>query len=269
MSLSRIVAVPLAAMILTACPAEDDEPIDTADIDTDSDTDSDTDTDTDTDSDSDSDTDTEPCDDPCAGTPTVTDVDGNVYDTIGFGCDCWMAENLRVGLTVEVDPDTPREEQSDNDTIERFCFDNRDPACEANGGLYQWPELTGHGGLPQGICPDGWHVSTDAEWKALEVELGMSQSDADDESGSIPRGTDQGQQLTDGGRSGFDAPPAGLTFFVIGTIYDFARADNPHFWTADGSSRSALRRKLDADGGVFRDRSDPLDEYSARCVKDR
>ena len=31
----------------------------------------------------------------------------------------------------------------------------------------------------QGICPDVWHVPSDAEWKQMEMEVGMSQSDAD------------------------------------------------------------------------------------------
>ena len=44
----------------------------------------------------------------------------------------------------------------------------------------------------RGLCPSGWHVPTDGEFMTLEMELGMSESEAN---GTGWRGTDQGTQM--------------------------------------------------------------------------
>ncbi len=95
----------------------------------------------------------------CPKTPTVSDEDGNVYNTIQIGKQCWMAENLRT--KVEGDLGYP---QVSNVVVE--------DAIKA-GRLYSWVLATGDtssarvpSGI-QGICPDGWHVPSDAEWTAL------------------------------------------------------------------------------------------------------
>ncbi|MCP4252684.1 MAG: hypothetical protein GY775_04615 [Candidatus Scalindua sp.] len=105
------------------------------------------------------------------GTDQVGDVDGNLYDTVQIGSQCWMAENLNVGTMVEGSMDQPYDT-----VIEKYCYRNILDNCNAYGGLYQWREMmqyvTTEG--TQGICPTGWHIPTDAEWKTLEMYLGMS-----------------------------------------------------------------------------------------------
>ena len=54
----------------------------------------------------------------------------------------------------------------------------------------------------QGICPEGWHVPSDEDWKDLEIFLDMSEQTADL---TGFRGTDQGTKLKTGGTSGFNA----------------------------------------------------------------
>jgi uncharacterized protein (TIGR02145 family) len=99
---------------------------------------------------------------PCPGVPTVTDYDGNVYNTILIGDQCWMKENLN----------TIRD--ADGNDIIRYCYNNDPSYCEYYGGLYSWTTLmngsSSSNGNPsgvQGICPNGWHVPSEAEWDEL------------------------------------------------------------------------------------------------------
>ena len=100
----------------------------------------------------------------CPGDETVTDIDGNIYNTVLIGEQCWMAENLKV---------TRHPKGYD---ITRYCIPWSDTTCtEEYGGLYSWEtvmygEMTSNT-IPsgvQGICPDGWHLPSDEEWTKLE-----------------------------------------------------------------------------------------------------
>jgi uncharacterized protein (TIGR02145 family) len=61
-------------------------------------------------------------------------------------------------------------DQMDNDTIEKYCYDDLESNCTLYGGLYQWDEMMQYvadeGTV--GICPVGWHVPSDNELKILE-----------------------------------------------------------------------------------------------------
>lgn len=95
--------------------------------------------------------------------------DGQLYKTIKIGDQTWMAEYLNIGTLINTDMP-----QSDNDIIEKHCFENSLLACDNQGGLYQWNELMDYPLEPyddqlitQGICPDGWHVPNQEEWEEL------------------------------------------------------------------------------------------------------
>jgi len=60
----------------------------------------------------------------------------------------------------------------------------------------------------QGTCPNGWHLPNDNEWKQLEMNLGMSSTDAD---GTDWRGTIEGTKIKEAGNSHWDSPNAGVT----------------------------------------------------------
>ncbi|HNS18479.1 MAG TPA: FISUMP domain-containing protein [Bacteroidales bacterium] len=101
---------------------------------------------------------------PCPGTPAV-EYEGQVYNTIQIFSQCWLKENLNVGEMIE-----GTIEQSNNGTIEKYCYNNEPDSCTKYGGLYQWNEMmqyTIQQGT-RGICPPGWHLPTDEEWKVLE-----------------------------------------------------------------------------------------------------
>jgi len=106
---------------------------------------------------------------PC-GTPVTDARDGRVYSTIKIGQQCWMAENLNIGQLVNSTNDSVSHSNvSNNAAIEKYCFDNLEANCTANGGLYDWNEMMGYSTTSgiKGICPDGWHIPSDVEWTIL------------------------------------------------------------------------------------------------------
>jgi len=90
--------------------------------------------------------------------------DSKSYNTVQIGTQCWMAQNLNVGIRIDGISD-----QSDNGTIEKYCYNNSDAQCDIYGGYYQWNEMMQYTTAPgsKGICPIGWHLPTDGEWTAL------------------------------------------------------------------------------------------------------
>ncbi|MCD4731040.1 MAG: hypothetical protein K8R74_10590, partial [Bacteroidales bacterium] len=129
----------------------------------------------------------------CGG--SFTDLrDGQTYNTVQVGSQCWMAENLNTGTFIY-----KYISQNNNDTIEKYCYDNDSTYCETYGGLYQWNEVMQYTNSSdvQGICPTGWHVPSDAEWLILEQEVDPAIT-----SGSTGwRGVDGGGKLKESGTS--------------------------------------------------------------------
>ena len=110
---------------------------------------------------------------PCPGAPTVTDYDGNVYNTVLIGTQCWMKENLRTTHYANGDP-IP-EGYTYSETIPcRYTPNGSAANVTSYGYLYNWPAVmhgenssnTNPSGV-QGICPTGWHVPSGAEWNQL------------------------------------------------------------------------------------------------------
>lgn len=107
--------------------------------------------------------------------PTFCGVDfvdmrnGEIYPTVKIGNQCWLGKNLNIGTFV-----SESENQTDNNIIEKYCYENNNLNCGEYGGLYQWNEVMNYAATPgsQGICPGGWHVPEDDEWIILEEFLG-------------------------------------------------------------------------------------------------
>lgn len=208
----------------------------------------------------------------------VTDYDGNIYKTVIIGNQEWMGENLKAityndGTTITLEEDNTA---WGNLSTEAYCwYDNdSDSYSQTYGALYNWYTVnTGK------LCPSGWHVPTDAEWKELEMYLGMSQSDVDDV-GS--RGTNEGSKLAgnailwhDGdlennsefGTSGFTALPGGYRL-DYGASYGIGNHvawwSTSEYSTANAWCRSITFYRCD----VQRSCNDRVMGYSVRCVKD-
>jgi len=102
-------------------------------------------------------------------TGPVTDIDGNVYQTVRIGNQVWMAENLKVtrfndGSAI---PLVVEDNLWGKTTIPRYCFYNNDITYKnIYGSLYNWYAVN-----TNKLCPIGWHVPADKEFKTLEDYL--------------------------------------------------------------------------------------------------
>ncbi len=133
----------------------------------------------------------------------VTDVDGNIYAYITIGKQKWMTSNLRVTHYRNGDPINSYTDRSSWD--KGFYLFAHSPRDTKEFGLYYTQKIIHD---PRNIAPVGWHIPTDAEWKELEMNQGMSKDEADDVEGKIERGT-IGEKLLVGGSSGLNIQHAG------------------------------------------------------------
>lgn len=206
------------------------------------------------------------------GTNTVSDIDGNVYNTIQIGNQTWMAENLKVTHYRNGDsiPSITDDNEWQSTMSGAYCnYDNEENYVVTYGRLYNWYAVNDS----RGLAPTGWHIPSDEEWKQLEIYLGMSQTEADNTSN---RGTDEGDKLKStsdwylGGNGtnevSFTALPGGYRYssgsFGYISYYAF-------FWSATeySSSSSWLRRLGYENSGVFRDYINNPYGLSVRCIK--
>jgi uncharacterized protein (TIGR02145 family) len=114
---------------------------------------------------------------------TVTDFDGNVYNTITIGTKILMKENLKTtnfsnGTSIPLVTDT-NNWIALTDTSKAYCWYNNDTANKTTyGALYTWAaamngaaSTTDNPSSIQGVCPTGWHLPSDAEWSQMENYL--------------------------------------------------------------------------------------------------
>lgn len=216
----------------------------------------------------------------CANETSVT-YWGYDYDLAAIGDQCWFAENLRTtkyadGTTI---PANLSDSQWTSTTSGATAVYGQGTSTfganlEAYGRLYNWYAVN----HPSGLCPTGWHVPTDAEWMTLEMELGMSSSEANSTGW---RGSDKSKKLKaspqdspswngyDSGdplNSGFSALPGGNRFNT-GSFYSVG--SYAFFWSSSTSGSYAWNRRLNSDDdGVYRYANIHRDGFSVRCVED-
>ena len=126
---------------------------------------------------------------PCPGTPTVTDHEGNVYNTVQIGDLCWTKENMRcttspkgylnLGGTASTSATSPYVVSTD--TAYYYNWDNLDIPLVDRGMYYNWAgamdttaetHITASFTGRRGICPEGWHVPSYEEWNTLTSYVG-------------------------------------------------------------------------------------------------
>jgi len=212
----------------------------------------------------------------------VIDIDGNVYRTVKIGNQWWMAENLRVTSyrNGEALPNVTGDSEWETLTEGAYCYYNNNADNAAvYGCLYNWYAVVDSCGL----APAGWHVSTDEEWKQLEMNLGMSRSEADGM--DRYRGSDEGGKLKETGTiesgsglwnspnegavnsSGFSALPGGYRYFY-GWFYYMGRS--ACFWsiTTPWPLHDRVRVLNCNTSAVDRTHGNKPSGFSVRCVKD-
>lgn len=101
---------------------------------------------------------------------SVTDIDGNVYKTITIGTQEWMAENLKTTRyrNGELIPNITDSKWSSQKKGAMCYYENNSANAVEYGCIYNWYAITDL----QNICPEGWHIPTEAEWSVLISFLG-------------------------------------------------------------------------------------------------
>ena len=105
---------------------------------------------------------------------TVTDIDGNIYNTVTIGTQCWMVENLKVThyRNGDIIPNMIDSTQWYNALLSStgaWCYNfNNSSNNSIYGKLYNWYAATDI----RNIAPIGWHVATEQEWNVLISNFG-------------------------------------------------------------------------------------------------
>jgi uncharacterized protein (TIGR02145 family) len=203
---------------------------------------------------------------PCPGIPVFPDINGNVYNTVQIGNQCWLKENLKVRNYRDGTP-IPNLESAAlwmSATTGARCWYNNDSATYANlyGALYNWNAV----GNSIGLCPTGWHVPTDVEWTILINFLG---------GGSIAggplkeTGTTHWNSPNTGASnsSAFTALPGGHRKANLANFFDIG--DRGYWWSATPDGMSAWYMELRNIGSLASMVSnDKQFGISVRCVRD-
>lgn len=195
---------------------------------------------------------------------TVVDFDGNTYKTITIGGQEWMAENLRTSHYSNGDPiakvedflswyalTTPAYVWYDNDPISYECL---------TGKLYNGYTVTDS----RKICPDGWHVPSDSDWRGLSI---YTESNTD------------GGKMKSEGLTYWESPNEGATnewgFSAIPSGYrasgDFGLMPSAAFWWSSSwnSADHYWAMGVLANGAHSTRTSMPLNTgFAIRCVND-
>ncbi|MBR5983708.1 MAG: hypothetical protein IK025_08335 [Bacteroidales bacterium] len=198
----------------------------------------------------------------------VDERDGNHYGAIKIGSQIWMTENLRYEGNI------PLGSETSYTTAYRYYPDNNSSNVATYGYLYNWPAAMNGASSSsanpsgvQGICPNGWHLPSKAEWSQLTTVLG-----GDSTAGAMLAGNASAWEngtLTNSeyfGTIGFGALPAGYSL-------DYYRnfGHDAHFWTStEYDNGNAYYRSIHYNYTYIGEPHTDHEDYgfSVRCVRD-
>ncbi|MBL0339629.1 MAG: hypothetical protein IPP71_01190 [Bacteroidetes bacterium] len=205
----------------------------------------------------------------CTGGPTqAIDIDGNVYNVVQIGSQCWMKENLKTskyknGDTIEYIPRSPTVDDSIWHSVTTGAYTSIDK--NVYGLLYNWYTVAD----PRGLCPTGWHVADSADYKNLSVFLGGDAVAGGKlkQAGTSAAGTGLWTSPNTAATniSGFTGLPAGFRAGGTG-----GNGGTSYFWeSTGGGSTTAWFRNLSMNNGAFSSgAATKTVGHSVRCVKD-
>ncbi|RLD86711.1 MAG: hypothetical protein DRJ09_11525 [Bacteroidetes bacterium] len=191
---------------------------------------------------------------------TITDFDGNIYETVTIGTQTWMKENLR------------SQHYANGTTIDSvWVYDNNESNAAVWGRLYNW-EAVMNGDAPsngnpsgvQGVCPDGWHLPSKAEFQQLINYVGTGGSAWNLKESNAAYWNNPEQNTNE---SGFSARGAGLRDHIYFNYSSLKETTN--FWstTEQDDNRSGSMRIYDQQGVAVMHNDQKLTGFSVRCVK--
>lgn len=209
--------------------------------------------------------------------PFVVDVDGNVYPIINIGGRCWMKENLKVTKYNDGTPIANGLSGNDweNASTGAYSVYDDDQANKDKYGLL----YNGYAVTTGKLCPTGWVIPDDNEWKKLEFTLGMPSAELnltgergyDQFIGGKMKSTSSLWDQPNSGASdssGFSGLPGGIRndlgdyfvenqagYFWSSTVY---ATDNNYMW---------FRNLYYQATGVYRNYTLKKEGFSCRCVK--
>lgn len=209
----------------------------------------------------------------CQGQSTLADQNGNGYTLLEAGNNCWTVQDLRATSYRNGDP-IPF--VTGTDWVSLTTGARTDCNAAQNGLLYNAYAVQDS----RGICPVGWHVATDEDWKSIERELGMMAIDlnASGERGITENVGGKLKSLSGwtGGNAGaldligFSAVPEGAR--VPAGIGDCVNPTARSFqWTGtEGVNPGEQWRRYLANTsqGIWRQSFAPGHGNAVRCVKD-
>jgi uncharacterized protein (TIGR02145 family) len=208
----------------------------------------------------------------------LTDIDGNVYESVTICNQTWTKSNLNVskytdGTTI---PQVTDQNQWINLTTGAWCYYNNITANGAKyGKLYNWYALMGihdkasatNPALRKKLAPTGWHVPTDEEWTQLTDCLGGAPV-AGGKMKSTGTSIWQAPNAEATNSSGFTGLPGGSRSNYDGTFSNIS--SNGGWWSSlEYYSESAWFRALNyLNGNMNRSPRSKFDGFSVRCIKD-
>jgi uncharacterized protein (TIGR02145 family) len=204
-------------------------------------------------------------------TATVSDIEGNIYNTISIGAREWMAENLKATR------------YNDNTAIplitefydwallssSGYCWYNNDTSARRTdiGALYNWYTVDAASNGGKNVCPAGWHVPSDDEWTELTSYLG-----GDSIAGGKMKETGtihwQSPNTKATNESGFTALPGGGRYYD-GSFNSLGKIGG--WWSSTELFAATARgRFLYFDlSMVYRGSGSKNDGFSVRCVRNK